>query len=98
MKIGRNEPCPCGSGKKYKKCCYDKDNKRDQESFAPVDNTSMPRDLAAVGNLSGRSCDEVVESIPDQIRISPYTIAKMTDIKAVAKLGDIQLYNACKER
>lgn len=23
-KIGRNEPCPCGSGKKYKKCCIDK--------------------------------------------------------------------------
>ena len=21
MRIGRNEPCPCGSGKKYKKCC-----------------------------------------------------------------------------
>lgn len=21
-KIGRNDPCPCGSGKKYKKCCY----------------------------------------------------------------------------
>jgi SWIM/SEC-C metal-binding protein len=20
-KIGRNSPCPCGSGKKYKKCC-----------------------------------------------------------------------------
>jgi uncharacterized protein YecA (UPF0149 family) len=20
-KIGRNGPCPCGSGKKYKKCC-----------------------------------------------------------------------------
>ena len=20
-KIGRNEPCPCGSGKKYKNCC-----------------------------------------------------------------------------
>lgn len=23
--IGRNEPCPCGSGKKFKKCC-DQDN------------------------------------------------------------------------
>jgi hypothetical protein len=23
--IGRNEPCPCGSGKKYKKCCWNKD-------------------------------------------------------------------------
>ena len=21
MKVGRNDPCPCGSGKKYKKCC-----------------------------------------------------------------------------
>ena len=20
-KVGRNEPCPCGSGKKYKRCC-----------------------------------------------------------------------------
>ncbi len=24
-KIGRNQLCPCGSGKKYKKCCYGKD-------------------------------------------------------------------------
>ena len=23
-KVGRNEPCPCGSGKKYKKCCLGK--------------------------------------------------------------------------
>ena len=22
-KIGRNDPCPCGSGLKYKKCCLD---------------------------------------------------------------------------
>ncbi len=25
-KIGRNDPCPCGSGKKYKNCCIDKEN------------------------------------------------------------------------
>ena len=23
MKVGRNDPCPCGSGKKYKKCCLE---------------------------------------------------------------------------
>jgi uncharacterized protein YecA (UPF0149 family) len=23
-KVGRNDPCPCGSGKKYKKCCLSK--------------------------------------------------------------------------
>lgn len=26
MKIGRNSPCPCGSGKKHKKCCLIKGN------------------------------------------------------------------------
>lgn len=25
MKTGRNDPCPCGSGQKYKKCCEAKD-------------------------------------------------------------------------
>ena len=25
MKIGRNDPCPCGSGKKYKNCCLRKE-------------------------------------------------------------------------
>jgi hypothetical protein len=23
-RVGRNDPCPCGSGKKFKKCCYGK--------------------------------------------------------------------------
>jgi SEC-C motif len=27
-KVGRNEPCPCGSGKKYKKCCIDAEEVR----------------------------------------------------------------------
>ena len=26
QKIGRNDPCPCGSGKKYKNCCLGKEN------------------------------------------------------------------------
>ena len=24
QRVGRNDPCPCGSGKKYKRCCYPK--------------------------------------------------------------------------
>lgn len=31
--IGRNEPCPCGSGKKYKKCCMPKQTAIDLDSF-----------------------------------------------------------------
>ena len=31
-KIGRNDPCPCGSMKKYKKCCIDKDTSQEVET------------------------------------------------------------------
>ena len=30
-KTGRNDPCPCGSGKKYKKCCLDRDEAERRE-------------------------------------------------------------------
>ena len=30
-KPGRNNPCPCGSGKKYKRCCLDKDLAAERE-------------------------------------------------------------------
>jgi len=33
-KAGRNEPCPCGSGKKYKHCCLPKDEASEREQFA----------------------------------------------------------------
>lgn len=37
MKTGRNDPCPCGSGKKYKKCCYEKDLETERQE---IDNLS----------------------------------------------------------
>lgn len=30
-KVGRNDPCPCGSGKKYKKCCMLKDMMKEKQ-------------------------------------------------------------------
>lgn len=32
MASGRNEPCPCGSGRKYKSCCLRADEERDRQS------------------------------------------------------------------
>ncbi len=34
MKIGRNDPCPCGTGQKYKKCCAAKDAAARSAQFA----------------------------------------------------------------
>jgi tetratricopeptide (TPR) repeat protein len=33
-KIGRNDPCPCGSAKKYKHCCRSKDEAAEHAAFA----------------------------------------------------------------
>lgn len=32
MSVSRNAPCPCGSGKKYKKCCLGQEEKRAAEA------------------------------------------------------------------
>jgi hypothetical protein len=40
VKIGRNDPCPCGSGKKYKRCCLAADEEREAtrpETNPPVE-------------------------------------------------------------
>ena len=42
LKIGRNDPCPCGSGKKYKKCCLRKNQFDDQ-----TQNTVIPAELTS---------------------------------------------------
>ena len=38
--IGRNDPCPCGSGKKYKKCCLLQDEKKQQSKIEDKSATS----------------------------------------------------------
>ena len=35
-KPGRNDPCPCGSGNKYKKCCLAKEEAAEREELAKV--------------------------------------------------------------
>lgn len=48
MKLGRNDPCHCGSGKKYKKCCMEKDEEanriRQQESALAYDDDEFDDD------------------------------------------------------
>ena len=41
--LGRNDPCHCGSGKKYKKCCYLKDQEllRDASQYAGTTRSAL---------------------------------------------------------
>ncbi len=47
MKIGRNDPCHCGSGKKYKHCCYAKDSVKHEVPEEVADEAAAAPDEAA---------------------------------------------------
>lgn len=42
-KVGRNEPCPCGSGKKYKNCCLNKNTEKELVSLAELKQVEIPK-------------------------------------------------------
>src|SRR5688572_24922212 len=57
MNIGRNEPCFCGSGKKFKKCCIEKDS----------------NNINDFSNLSFREFLEKKKDIPNKKKVSAKT-------------------------
>jgi tetratricopeptide (TPR) repeat protein len=50
-KPGRNDPCPCGSGNKYKKCCLAKEEAVEREQLAKADAQRAERTAAYTQNL-----------------------------------------------
>lgn len=59
-KIGRNEPCPCGSGKKYKKCCMKKQTKRLTEKGFQICFKKLVKDAGGTIDIL---CDDL-DSLP----------------------------------
>src|SRR5271157_885703 len=62
-KIGRNEPCPCGSGRKYKHCCEGKikdldkflDEDKMEEYHTLIDNWDSPEPRPTFMEFIGRA-------------------------------------------
>ena len=49
-KVSRNAPCPCGSGKKYKKCCLLRKNGQTQSAGQPMRFTPVYTELDQLSN------------------------------------------------
>ncbi|MFA6930315.1 MAG: SEC-C domain-containing protein, partial [Lentisphaeria bacterium] len=73
-KIRRNDPCPCGSGKKYKHCCQDKIE------------TEQRRENAQADFHSGFTPDEIQSLKEDQQRAIQMAISKVT-LQNIKKLA-----------
>jgi hypothetical protein len=62
MSLGRNEPCHCGSGKKYKKCCLSKDEESRQEKKEEEPGSGTDRRAALDDKIRKRKLDPRVEA------------------------------------
>ena len=82
-KIGRNDPCHCGSGKKYKKCCYEKDQEvlRDASPYEGLTMTQV------------RSQPRLVEDADIIERMNPYELKEL----APSSLNEDQLLVAYRQ-
>ena len=58
-RVGRNEPCPCGSGKKYKKCHFDEDQERLRHSTSFAGVTDQEFDAAPEAHLTADSFEHL---------------------------------------
>lgn len=68
-KVGRNDPCPCGSGRKYKKCCL---NKPDSERPSTTEYSIRERNIILfnavtdiLGLSRGKSWEDVRRELSD---------------------------------
>ena len=91
-KIGRNAPCPCGSGKKYKKCClplYDSSSPQ-QDSIVHSTGDSLA-DLDDLDILSNSVVDLIKEGrLEEAEKISRELLSRYPDqIDGIDRLAEV---------
>jgi hypothetical protein len=72
VKIGRNDRCPCGSGKKYKHCCLTKDEERLHHSSEVAGVTVEELQTALEPHLTAQLLDRLQP--PQMLKLDPLQI------------------------
>src|SRR5579872_3175720 len=83
MTPGRNDACPCGSGKKYKKCCLNNAPKTPAIATAPTTKATAceaePRFYPAVTSYCTRAALTEALKPGGMVHIHPYVLIKLRD-------------------
>ncbi len=69
-KVGRNDPCPCGSGKKFKKCCEPKIPKKKLGNAQILSGTNK---MSSLFNRSVTPITPVAPPAPEKPKDEPST-------------------------
>ena len=75
-KIGRNDPCPCGSGKKYKNCCLGR-------KVATVNRTPSKPEKPGVSRLAIMRFQQKLQDKPEQLNKICKEVGKYSDDKDI---------------
>lgn len=84
-KTGRNDPCPCGSGKKYKRCCSDSDRAR--SAVAPNTQPTMREPILVIED---DGLDNLSNSVLDLIRERRFDDALAACDRLLQEFPDVQ--------
>lgn len=79
-KIGRNDPCPCGSGKKYKQCCQKNSIGGKPLKFKAKVLTNQTSKLPAGPDLMDRTFGDKVHKAENSPVPKPYDLNEKKDI------------------
>ena len=94
-RIGRNEPCPCGSGKKYKHCCHEKDQERLHHSSEVAGLTREELSAQPETHLTVARLEKSYSA--DLLRIDPLKIPKDLIIPYIMRLTGFSLFDRLAE-
>jgi tetratricopeptide (TPR) repeat protein len=76
-KTGRNDPCPCGSGRKYKLCCLEKDEEAERGRFKRA-----AAEAAAQAAKTRREAEATLEALEHERDLADDSNAVIALVKA----------------
>lgn len=84
-KVGRNDPCPCGSKKKYKKCCAAADAARESAELAEA--ASARQQAVSAAERLALMTTEPVKPVERSLRSQVVVMSKERLVERLAKHG-----------
>ena len=99
MKLNRNDPCHCGSGKKYKKCCLPNEDQQSKE----IKSVSKPKQtLSTLPNKSTKNNDGIVATMTGEymqpVRLNYNVYDKQAIHSKIFKSMQCMSYDSSKNR
>ncbi len=99
MSISRNDPCPCGSSKKYKKCCLrqkEKDFDAEEPFWAQEGVRDREPDIKPMGFVLAKMADRIdeMELLPqvarDYIKKNSWTPTKVRALSTTEIISELE--------